>query len=355
MTGRNDATIELFQRTDVAMALAIRYGVPEPSAISRFAAQAIPVVSEAFDRQLDQPDETELAAMVGEVDPDEVVAAVGSFTTGAHELVGSRLVRRLMEDRSTRRRLAWEMTDDSVSSSAVPGLLAAVAWVWAGKRSSEVDEPEPAGLETDGDRPTATGVDRRETVDSGPVDVRVPAPDIVGATLVGSGADGVGPVRHPVDRLPAVLPGSLTQTVERDRSTGPADGLDRLATGEAALLLPTLTQTVRVADRTPNQRVDDRTPSRAEPARRPEVRSGDEPSGELEESTRPPRQRRLSDDPRRGAEQELETDDDVRLGSSALVLGLAVTLALLLVAVVVLWLLDRQGIIDLGLLDSLTN
>ena len=345
MTGRSDATIELFQRTDVAMALAIRYGVPEPSAISRFAAQAIPVMSEAFDRQLDQPGETELAAMVDEVDPDEVVAAVGSFTTGAHELVGSRLVRRLMEDRSTRRRLASEMTDDSVSSSAVPGLLAAVAWVWAGKRSSEVDEPEPAGPETGREQPTANGVDRLEIVDSGAVDVRIPAPDIAGATLVGSGVDGVGPVRHPVDRLPAVLPGSLTQTVERDRPTGPADGLDRLATGEAALLLPTLTQTVRVADR---------TPSRAEPARRPEVRSDDEPSGELEESTRPPRERRLNDDPRRGAEQELETDD-VRLGSSALVFGLAVTLALLLVAVVVLWLLDRQGIIDLGLLDSLTN
>ena len=291
MTGRIDAAVELFERSEVAMTLAIRHGVSDPAAVARFTRRAVPLVSEAIDRRLEEDGAVELARAMAEVDRGERVAAIGSFTTGAHEAVGFQVVRHLMADLDGRRRLARELTDDSVDASAATGLLAAVAWACAGERTSA------------------------------PVDGHPPVPEIAGATLVS--APGVGR---------AAPPGP--DATSNGTSVGASNGLT-VAASNGAIDDAGVDHADRARGLTPPDR----------PSPLPSALGGPGRSHHRDDE---------GDDPEGAAESDDESvEADIPLGPSLLVVGLAAVLVVLLALSVGAWVLDGRGLIDLGELESL--
>ncbi|MEM9562877.1 MAG: DUF937 domain-containing protein [Actinomycetota bacterium] len=338
MTELADACSTPFRESGAASALAERYSIASPDGVTRIAERAVPIVVDALRRRSVDPDAAdELAGLVASVDPRGLRDAEATFAVGGHEATGSRLLRHLMAERRTRRQLAREANDVDVHQAAGPGLLAAVAWVSAAEVRRRLDrlEPEPPGFPTTNghapDPPDPPGPPDRRAVDLRSLRVVLDAEDDREAEPEGDD--------QPAD----------PDAPDPDGSLGGTD-----PSGQAMIDLRT------TADPTANDAASTRSDRRNGAAG--SDRLGPAPIPDIEGATirgapRPADPSALAPDPsmairgpdrnrRRDRPAMADADQEPAVRSSALVIGLAVVLVLLVVAAIAVWLLDRGGQVD---------
>ncbi len=332
MTELADACSTPFRQPGAASALAERYSIASPDGVTRIAERAVPIVVDALRRRAVDPDAAdELAGLVASVDPRGLRDAEATFAVGGHEATGSRLLRHLMAERRTRRQLAREANDAEVDQAAGPGLLAAVAWVSAAEVRRRLDrlEPEPPGFpSTNGHSPGRSDQPDRRATDLRSLQV------VLDAAVDGErGGAGDGDEADRGDLGPPVGDGTGpageagSAAIDRRWPAGRSrpdamDGSDRRGPAAPDRLGPA-----------PIPDIEGATIRGAPPPADPSVLPPD-PSMAIRA---PERNRRRE----RPAPAETAPDDVVR--SSALVIGLAVVLVLLVIAAAALWLLDRAG------------